>query len=193
LKEKILVISIMVALTMLVFMPASSALPLIGVYGYTDKPQYLPGETVTVKVYIYNYGPEEIVLKNVTIIYPWYNIIWGGNETIANINQPLTKGAYWETTRTFTIPNDGRASGDSIDVTYAYAIGASVYTPARPAEIRFELTSVPLDQSLKDLDKLINLFTIQTLLLIIGALIIAASIFLSTRRPKVTWKAEEKE
>jgi len=38
----------------------------------------------------------------------------------------------------------------------------------------------------------VTLFTIQAVLLIVCTVIIAATIFLSARRPQVTWKAEEK-
>jgi len=178
---------------MLALMSVSNAAPTIVVYGYTDKPQYLPGETVTVKVYIYNYGPDEIVLKNVTVYYPWYNIIWGGNETITGINLPIARDGFWETTVTFTIPNDGRAFGDSIDVSYTYTIGSGVYTPGRLGEIPFNLASAPSYQSLKDMDKLLTLFTVETVLLIAGFLILAAALFLSARRPKIMWKTEEKQ
>jgi hypothetical protein len=47
--------------------------------------------------------------------------------------------------------------------------------------------------SLEDMDKIITLFTIQAVLLIICTIIIAATIFLSVRRPRVTWKKEAAE
>jgi hypothetical protein len=42
------------------------------------------------------------------------------------------------------------------------------------------------------MDKLVTLFTVQVVLLIVCTIIIAATIFLSARKPQVTWKAEEK-
>jgi len=58
--------------------------PSLKVYGYTDQTCYKPGDTRTLKFYVYNNGNEDLILKNVTIIYPWYNSmgLWGGNETI---------------------------------------------------------------------------------------------------------------
>jgi len=42
------------------------------------------------------------------------------------------------------------------------------------------------------MEQIITLFTIQVVLLIVCTIIIAATIFLSARRPRITWKAEEK-
>jgi hypothetical protein len=43
------------------------------------------------------------------------------------------------------------------------------------------------------MDQIITLFTIQVVLLIVCTIIIAATIFLSTRRPQIMWKTEEKQ
>jgi len=190
LKGKILLISMMAALVMLVYAPTVNAVANIEVYGYTDKTQYMPGETVTLKFYIYNQGPDEVVLKNVSIYYPWYSPIWGGNETVKNIDFVLAKEKNWNTTKTFTVPNDGRAIGSDIHLEYVYTIGTSVYT--RSANIPINLASTPSYGSLKDLDKIVTLFTVQAVLIIVCTIIIAATIFLSVRRPQVTWRTEEK-
>jgi hypothetical protein len=190
LKGKILFISIITALAVLTFAPTARAYAIVEVYSYTDKTQYMPGETVTLKFYIYNHGPDEIVLKNVTIYYPWYSPIWGGNETVKAINAVLSTGKNWNTTKTFTVPNDGRAAGTNIHFEFAYTIGASTNT--RSDDISIGIVAAPSYQSLQDMDKLITLFTIQVVLLIVCTVIIAATIFLSVRRPQVTWRTEEK-
>jgi hypothetical protein len=189
-KEKILFISIITTLVMLLFTPTVKAAALVELYGYTDKTQYMPGETVTLKFYIYNSGPDEIVLKNVTIYYPWYSLIWGGNETIKNIDTVLSKGKNWNATKTFTIPNDGRAAGTTIDFTYTYAIGTSVYP--HPGDVNIRIVTAPSYESLQDMDKLITLFTVQVVLIIVCTVILAATVFLSAHRPQVMWRTEEK-
>ncbi|MEM2440697.1 MAG: hypothetical protein QW493_05755, partial [Candidatus Bathyarchaeia archaeon] len=85
----------------------------VRVYGYTDKPQYTAGEAVTLKLWVYNYGPDEIILKNVTVCYPWYAPVWDGDFSVTGIDAVLSTGKNWSLTRTFMVPTDGRAvSGD---------------------------------------------------------------------------------
>jgi hypothetical protein len=188
-KRKFLLILMAIALSALTFTTSVKAAANVSIYGYVDKTQYMPGDTGTLKFYVYNDGPDEIVLKNVSILYPWYSRIWGGNETIKNINAVLPKGKDWNTTTTFTIPNDGRASGGSIYLEYVYTIGTQ---NTRSGYISINVASAPAYGSLQDMDKLVTLFTVQVVLVIVCTIIIAATIFLSARKPQVTWKAEEK-
>ena len=197
LKGKILLISIAIILVALASAPLASAVPTVQVYGYTDKPQYKPGETVTLKFWVYNEGPEDIVLKNVTMIYPWGqtfsgepNPIWGGNKTVKGINAALTKGQNWSYTDTVTIPTDGRATGGSIIITYTYTYGSTTSSPS--SFIQLNVASVPWYMSTENMDKIVTLFTVLVVLVIVGAVIIAATIFLAVHKPQVTWKAEQK-
>jgi hypothetical protein len=190
LKRKFVLIFMAIALSTLALTTSVKAAANVQIYGYVDKTQYMPGDTVTLTFYIYNYGPDEIVLKNVTIYYPWYSPIWGGNETIKNINAVISEGKNWNTTKTFTIPTDGRAVGSEVTIEYKYTIGTTVYT--RSDDISINLVSAPDYGSLKDMDKLVTLFTVQVVLLIVCTIIIAATIFLTAHKPQVTWKAEEK-
>lgn len=197
-KEKLLLVSVVMILIALATAPLASAAPTVVIYGYTDRSgQYKPGETGTLKFWIYNKGPEDIVLKNVTIIYPWGqtgtgepNPIWGGNKTIKGINAALTKGQNWTDTETFTIPTDGRAMGGSVSITYTYTYGSS--TPSTSGSIPLYVASVPLYMSAENMDKIVTLLTVLVVLVIVGAIIIAATIFLAVHKPQVTWKAEQK-
>jgi hypothetical protein len=191
LKGKILLASMIIALAILVSSPAANASASVSVYGYTDKTNYMPGDSVTVTFYVYNYGPDQIVLANVTVIYPWYNILWGGNQTINANSAVIAKGKNYTNTATFTIPTDSRASGDMIDFSFVYMIGSTTYTGS--GSINFPLTSGATALSLRDMDTLATMLTVETILLIIGALIIAAAILLIKRGPKAEWKAEPKE
>lgn len=189
-KEKFLLISVAIILVAIASAPLAQAAPLVEVYGYTDKSYYKPGETVTLKFWVCNWGPEDIVLKNVTIEYPWYSPLWGGNKTIKNINAALTKDQNWTNTDTFTIPTDGRAVGGDVIITYTYTYGSS--TPSPSEDIQLNVASVPWYGSFENMDKMVTLFTVLVVLVIVGAVIIAATIFLAMRRPQVTWKAEQK-
>lgn len=157
----------------------------VRVYGYTDKPQYGAGETVTLKLWVYNHGPDEIVLKNVTIYYPWYAPVWGGNYSVTGIDAVLSAGKNWSLTKTFTVPTDGRAIGGDIEVEVAYTIGTTVYRFTDEIPLYVVMPSL---QSLENMDKLLTLVTIQAVLVIVCTIILAATIFLSVRRPKVAFE-----
>lgn len=158
------------------------------VYGYTEKVQYMPGETVTLKIWVYNQGPDKIVLENVTVECPWYNPVWGGNYTEKSINKPLSKGENWNKTYTFIIPTDSRAFlKQKFTVKAIYTIGSDVYEA--PGDIPLEVVK-PDHFSIENMDKLLTLVTVQTVLVIVCTIILAATIFLSVRRPKVVLESE---
>jgi hypothetical protein len=194
LKGKILLASMIAALAILAFSPAANAAVSINVNGFTDKTSYVPGDKVTVTVFIYESGTDTINLKNVTVIYPWYSILWGGNQTINANNAPIAQGESWNFTATFTIPTDGRASSGYIDIHYYAVSGSNVYENTVSANMLYlHVSAVPQSVSLQNMDNLVTLMTVETVLIIISAIIIAAAIFLTAHRPKVSWTAEQKE
>ncbi|MDI6690570.1 MAG: hypothetical protein QME50_01715 [Candidatus Bathyarchaeota archaeon] len=168
---------------------AKAAAPDLVVYGYTDKTYYTPGETVTSKFWIYNRGDATAILKNVTIEYPWYNVIWGGNKTII-IDANLSPNGNYSGTDTFEIPKDDRASGGDVKFRVYYEFGGS--TTYQTGSVSVDVVTGETYASLKAMDSIITLFTIQVVLIIVCTVIIAATVFLSARRPQVMWKAEEK-
>jgi len=183
LERKIILLGVLAVLTILALTCPAECAANINVYGYTDKYQYSPGETVTLKIWAYNEGPDEVVLKNVTIYVPWYSPMWGGNYTISAGNAVLGKGQNWTTTVTFTIPVDGRAYSGAITVEGVYTIGSAGYTFRRyPCSVNI---AQPYKYLLVDMDKLLSLITVQVVLTIVCTIILAATIFLSMRRPKV--------
>jgi len=189
-KRKFLLLTTAIALIAIASASIVGAAPTVNIYGYTDKSQYKPGEIGTLKFWIYNWGPEDITPKNITIEYPWYSPIWGGNKTITISGISLAKDQNWSATETFTIPTDGRATGGWITLRFVYTFGAS--TPTRTEYVYLNVASAPTYSSLQDMDKIVTLLTVLTVLTIVCAIIIAATIFLAARRPAVTWKAEEK-
>ena len=185
---------------MAAFMPMliqkAECVAVIEVYGYTDKLQYMPGETVTINLWVYNKGPDEIVLKNVTVQLPWYSPVWGGNYTVDAQNYVLPKGQSWNTTiRDIEIPQDGRADGGgNIKVIVVYAIGSTIYTPEFKNAIHLSVIEPSYTYtSMENMDKLLTLLTVLTVLVVVCTIIVAAVIFLSSRRPKAIWVEEEKE
>jgi len=190
LKEKLLLSTLMMALIALSFASATKAAANIEIYGYVDKPQYKPSEQGTLRIWIYNDGTENIILYNVTVEYPWHTYyLWEGNETIKDINAAVLVGGNWSTTLTFTVPTDGRAITSGISNIKVQAVTDKA-TETR--NIPISIASTPAPTMIQDMDKLITLFTILTVLIIVCTVIIASTVFLSTRRPQVTWKTEEK-
>lgn len=186
-----MLVSVAAIMVLLACAPLAQAAPSVEVDGYTDKPYYKPGETVTLKFWVYNHGPEAIILKNITIEYPWYNVLWGGNQTIKyQTTTALEEGQNRSETVTFTIPTDGRAETGSIMITYTYTYGSATSSPSK--DITLYVASVPLYMSAENMDKIVTLFTVLVVLVIVAAVIIAATIFLAMRRPQVAWKAEQK-
>jgi uncharacterized membrane protein len=177
----------MTALVAVAFAPLAKAYASFSLYGYTDKPYYKPGESGTLKFWIYNDGTDDLILKNVTIYYPWHNLIWGGNETIKpTTDTVISPNGNWSSTVSFTVPSDGRANGGSVSfVVVTDKTSSTEYLSLR-------VNSVPSYGAFEDMNELVTLFTILVVLVIVCTLIIAATIFLSAHRPQVTWKTEEK-
>jgi hypothetical protein len=176
---------------MLAFARPTECVATVTVYGYTDKYYYSPGESVKLMFWVYNEGPDKIILENVTVQFPWHKPVWDGNITIPAANTVLDKGQSWNRNVTFTIPNDGRANnGGPISVEVVYWIGGTVYKTKQTA---CSLNINPLPElALKDMDKLLTLITVQVVLVIVCTIILAATIFLSRRRPKTVFEEETK-
>ncbi|MEM2419713.1 MAG: hypothetical protein QXL38_01845 [Candidatus Bathyarchaeia archaeon] len=185
-KKKLLPLTLIVLVaTALALTQKAECVAEIKIYGYTDKPQYMPGETVTLKLWVYNKGPDKIVLENVTIYCPWATPVWGGDVTEANINKPLPAGESWNKNFTFTIPSDSKVFlKNCFAVKVTYTIGSNVYEFKDDYAVPLKIV-IPLYQSLENMDKLLALITLQVVLMIVCTIILAATMFLSTRRPKV--------
>jgi len=187
---------ILIATLMPMLVQNAECVAVVEVYGYTDKLQYMPGETVTINLWVYNKGPDEIVLKNVTVQLPWYSPVWGGNYTVDAQNYVLPKGQSWnKTIRDIEIPQDGRVDGGgNIKVIVVYAIGSTIYTPEFKNAIHLSVIEPSYTYtSMENMDRLLTLLTVLTVLVVVCTIIVAAVIFLSSRRPKAVWVEEEKE
>jgi hypothetical protein len=154
---------------------------------WTDKAEYAAGESGTLYIRFYNNLGSAMTLKKITIVYDawqaYRNGQWEGNLTMDVNTAIISKGVFENETK-FTVPTDGRSKSncyvtlrcetDSLGTAYAYH---TIYVAQTP----------------RYMDQIITLFTIQVVLLIVCTIIIAATIFLSARRPQIMWKTEEKQ
>lgn len=185
-KIKIFLTLVAIALFAAAFAAPVNAAAHISLYGYVEKTQYMPGEKGTLKIWVYNDGSEDVILKKIVIEYPWHSLyIWEGNETMKDINVAILEGGNWTTSRSFTVPNDGRAISGNIRVQ------VSTDEVSTTEFFGINVASAPYFFSLKDMEQLTTLMTILAVLTIVGIVVIAGTIFLSARRPQVTWKQEE--
>jgi len=185
LNMKMLALSL-IALSAVLCTPLVNAQAPQPVTAWTDKPKYAPGEKGTLYIAFYNERDVAVEIKNLTIIYAAWNAYingaWMGNAT-RTVSVPLSSGAvHVFSDITFTVPTDGRAVSTDVDIKIGtdrgYKSGSSyINVPDTP----------------KYMEQIITLFTIQVVLLIVCTIIIAATIFLSVRRPQVTWKKEAAE
>ncbi len=187
LNKKIIALIIM-AVSMLLITPLVNAQEPDEVTVWTSKPNYAPGEKGTLYVAFYNNRDVAVTIKNITITYyAWRAYVggtWVGNET-HTMDVPLsgkgTKLLNEVVDITFTVPTDGRA----INTTVQVKIGTD-----RGFEYGYANINVPETPSY--MEQIVTLFTVQVVLIIVCTIIIAATIFLSARRPRVMWRREER-
>jgi hypothetical protein len=189
LNRKMFTLSAIAVSAILLFSIASVLAP-SDVTVWTSKEKFAPGEKGTLNVAFYNDDSNAVAIKNVTIVYSsWQAYVggqWVGNQTIilspdVPISGFSSKLLNDVTEISFTVPTDGRATSTSVQVTIGTDNG-----------YRQGSGFINVPQTPSYMDQIIMLFTIQVILIILGALIIAVTIFLSSRRPQVTWKAEQK-
>jgi hypothetical protein len=198
-KEKIVALLLMISTASILLSAASADMTGIQVRAYTTDLQYMPGQTGTLYIVVLNYLANPIEIKNITIYYPWFNYVkdkgWTGNDTIilSSTEKTLSSdGGKFEKEVQFSIPNDGsllHAVFSSADITVYDKDGNAITT----AEAYINVAVPTSYTSVQDVDKLTTLFTVQVILLIVCTIIIAATVFLSVRRPQVTWRKEEEK
>lgn len=179
-KKRILMLFVLLATVSLAFAPVGRAFANFAIYAYTDKVYYRPGDSGTLQIWIVNSGDEDLILKNITIYYPWYNPagLWAGNVTITpSTSTVIVAGGNWSGTSTFTVPNDGRVtSGGS-------TISINVVTDklTDSSSVLMSLSSTPFYFSLQSMDQLLVWFTILVAAIVACTLIIVGALFVSTR------------
>jgi hypothetical protein len=175
-----------------------------GIYVYVnlDQVQYEPGEQGTLSITIRNTSEEPLEIHNVTVDFTDWMLFtidgWDelGNKTIVYdtpIQIPSKTGKValddnGEPIR-FTVPTDGRAVSTYIDIRI-YTNKPGYLTPPQPMP-RVYVISPQEQDILRAMDNIVLLLSVGAILAIISAIIIAAAVFLSGRRPGVTWQKEE--
>jgi hypothetical protein len=175
---------IIVSISALLMVPLINAQSIV----WTDKPEYAPGESGTLYITFSNDLGSAITIQKIFITFEdWHayrNGQWEGNQTLT-LTPPVgvaSEGIY-QTSVTFVVPTDGRARSTYVDLIFQTAEMGNIH----PSDSFITVTTTP-----RFMDQIVTLFTIQVVLLIVCTIIIAATIFLSARKPQVTWKAEEK-
>ncbi len=177
----------LVAFTLIASLCASvNAAAIVRIYGYVDKAQYQSGDEGKLMIWIVNEGDEALILQNISVIYPWhYHLPWEGNESIELIGEVVLVEGNTTYDFDFTVPDDGRAIGGG-----SISVRVETDKDTTSTNIPMWISSPPTRLEVKDMDNLITLFTVQIVIAIIAALIIAAAVFLSGRRSGVTWQKE---
>lgn len=178
---------ILVTVAVFIAAPLASAQEPPTLTAWTDKAEYAPGETGTLSFALYNNGGSALNIKKVTIVFDewraYRNGQWEGNQTI-DVTPPLvveSKAAPYENSTKFTVPNDGRAQTTSVHITF-YTVDTGIAASG--------IYSITVVRTPRYMDQIVTLFTVQIVLIIVCTVILAATIFLSARRPQVTWSKE---
>ena len=180
---------IIVTLSILSLVSLASAQEPKRITVWTDRSEYAPGETGILYIVFYNDGPDAVEIEKIFIIFEYWraykNDQWEGNKTL-EINKAVVSRGVYATETTFTVPIDGRAVSTIVDVIVRTEDG-DVYIPV------LQKPSITVAETPRHMEQIVTLFTVQVVLTIVCTIIIAATIFLSSRRPKIIWQKEERE
>ena len=188
--RKILYLGLM-CISLILFAPLTQAqIPPTRIVAWTDKPQYLAGQTGKLYITYNNDRIDPVTIHNITIVYEeWWayiNNAWVGNTTFepTDTEKSVTEETAYTFETGFTVPSDGRARTTAVFIV--------VYTNEPIPDSLYVNIGIRVVETPAYVEQIVTLFTIQVVLLIVCTIIIAATIFLSARRPHVTWKQEEK-
>jgi uncharacterized membrane protein len=182
-QRKALLPCVVLVAMVLTLMPLCVAQQNVTVNGYTDQPYYKPGDSGTLHFWVYDKGTADLILENLTIYYPWDPAgMWETNQTVIPSTSTVitANGGNWSDNVSFTVPNDGRATGGQIEI-YVTTDKVSGYS-----SIPISVTSVPTYLSLENMNQLTLLLTVIAVLMIICTAIIAYAILLVARRRRAT-------
>lgn len=186
-RRKIIVLLVFATLS-LVLMPLVYANG-IHVYVNKDKYEYAPGETGTISVVLRNTGNDPIEVHNVSIQFTAWMMYtvdgWDelGNDTIVYDEAIVVGGNKTVALEdiSFTVPSDGRAVSTNVELW----IYSNLPGPLQPYAEQINVVPSSQRSILRALDNIVVLLTVAAILAILGAMIIAAAVFLSARRPNV--------
>ena len=184
--KKIFVLSLII-LSIALFVPLAVAQPDLQITAWTDKPDYMPGEKATLYIALNNTGKSALTIKNITVTYEswraYMNDEWVGDQTIG-VDKAIKVGETLRVETTYLVPTDGRAKPTSVSMAVSTDHGSRTYT---------DVAYIQVSTTPRYIEQIVTVFTVQVVLLIVCTIIIAATIFLSARRPRATWRKEEAE
>ena len=159
---------------------------------WTDKPAYSVGQVGKLYITYNNIGGNPVTIRYITVIFEeWWAYDKAKSQWIGNITytpSDAEKTITEHTTRvyelSFTVPSDGRAVDTDVEI--------KVYTNLPAPDKPDDIPKIYVAETPVYMEQIATLFTIQVVLIIVCTVIIAATIFLSVRRPQVTWRTEEK-
>jgi len=156
---------------------------------WANNTKYAPGDTGHLFIVFYNRLDEAVEIKNISIVYSswkaYINNVWVGNETHKYTDQTAVSKMPKTFDIPFTVPSDGRgvSTNAAIEIGTDHGIyrgelfaGYTIYVPETP----------------RYMEQIVSILTIQMVALIVCLIILAATIFISSRRPKMTWGPEDK-
>ena len=159
---------------------------------WSDRPEYSPGETGKLYIAYNNIRDIPVTIKKITVVFTeWWaydktNNLWMGNLTYVPPENEKTISE--RTVRIFeigfTVPSDGRARDTKVEI--------KVYTHLPVSDEPSKDPTISVAEPIFYMEQIVTLFTVQVVLIIVCSIIIAATIFLSARRPQVMWRKEEK-
>lgn len=189
-KRKIFAIAILV-LSALLWVSLVSAQAPKTITAWTDKPLYNQGESGKLSIALYNPQDSAITITKVVVTFEAWRAfnegVWEGNTTI-DVNKALVSGETCLVETEFTVPTDGRAVTTPVEIE-VYTKEAGILTMPRGEAFYIRVSEAPPNY----MNQIVSLLTIQVVLMIVCTVIIAAAIFLSTRRPKPVWREEEEK
>jgi len=157
---------------------------------WTDKHEYSPSQTGKLYIAYNNIRKDPVTIRNITVVFEeWWayiNDAWVGNLTYkpSENEKTIAEHSIRVFQISFTVPSDGRARWTNAEI--------KVYTNLPDPDEPSSDPTISMFETTMYMEQVITLFTIQVVLLIVCTIIIAATIFLSARRPQVTWKPQEK-
>lgn len=155
------------------------------VTAWTDRPQYVAGEKGTMFIAFCNNRSGQIEVKNITLICRnWTAYIggaWTGTET-----KVITAGVVAsKETRVFDVAFNVPADGRGVSINAEIEVGTD--HGLEPATVRISVI-----EPQRYMEQIVTLLTVLVVLVIVCTVIISSTIFLSARRPQVTWSKEER-
>jgi hypothetical protein len=198
-KGKVAIIFLVTLLLTLALAPQAKAAPSLQALGYTDKTQYKPGDSGTLKLWVRNNQPDVAYIWNVSIIFPWYigGSSDGNQTTVLSPKATIGLNQNWTTSVSFTVPNDGRAGNNNpvpglpagniaVIVGYEWYISGNPPVRQTPKIVlgqSMNIAAAPFNAVLWGFDMLQTLFIVNIIVMIIAAVIIAYAVRSKSKAP----------